>query len=205
MYKDRNDYIRRLFGAETDERRALREAGDIAIEPEDSRFLQLLIRLGNIRSIVEIGTLHGYSALCMAEALPEGGVLHTIEKDEKRAEVAAQNLKNPKIRMHRGDALNVLPQLEKEAPFDMVFIDADKLHYCDYLDWAEKNVRKGGLIAGDNTFLSDAVWSDAPIPRVRETARQAMRDFNRRLADPEKYAGILLPTAAGMTVAVKLF
>lgn len=205
MYKDRNDYIRRHFGAETDERRALRAAGDICIEPEDGRLLQLLIRLGNIRSIVEIGALYGYSALCMADALPEGGILHTIEKDEKRADTADQNLKNPKIRLHRGEALKILPLLEKEGPFDMVFIDADKLHYCDYLDWAEKNVRRGGLIAGDNTFLSDAVWNDAPIERVRETARQAMRDFNRRLADPEKYAGILLPTAAGMTVAVKLF
>ena len=104
-----------------------------------------------------------------------------------------------------GDALDVLPQLSKEGPFDMVFIDADKLNYLRYLDWAEENVRKGGLIVGDNTFLFDAVWRDDPVDRVRQTARDAMRDFNRRLADPQKYCGILLPTQEGMTVALKLF
>lgn len=95
--------------------------------------------------------------------------------------------------------------IEKEGPFDMAFIDADKLNYLHYLDWAERNVRKGGLIIGDNTFLFDAVWKEGPVGRVRGTARHAMREFNKRLADPEKYLGILLPTEEGMTIAVKLF
>jgi caffeoyl-CoA O-methyltransferase len=203
MFRDRTDYIRKLFAPETPGMAAARGDGDISIYPEEGKLLQVLIRLGDIRRVVEIGTLSGYSALWMAGA---GAEVVTIEKDPARAGAARKNLAGAAgVRLVEGDALSVLPSLEKEGPFDMAFIDADKLHYLQYLDWAEKNVRRGGLIVGDNTFLFDAAWKDGDIPRVRETARAAVREFNRRLADPEKYAGILLDTPEGITVGVKLF
>jgi caffeoyl-CoA O-methyltransferase len=206
MFRDRADYIRQTFAPETPALQKARAEGDISISPETGKLLQTLIRLGGVRKIVEIGTLAGYSALWMAGALPEDGVLVTLEKDSARAGVAKKNVaENKKIRLIEGDALETLPALEKDGPFDMIFIDADKLHYVRYLDWAEKNVRKGGLIVGDNTFLFDAVWKDGPVERVRDTARAAMREFNRRLADPEKYTGIMLDTPEGLTIAVKLF
>jgi len=108
----------------------------------------------------------------------------------------------------QGDALGQLHALEDKAPFDMVFIDADKRQYLDYLDWAEKNIRKGGLIAADNTLLSGAVFlkEDEPLPaRIRQSTNEIMKTFNARMADPKKYCSILLPTTDGMTVAVKLF
>lgn len=210
MFKDRLDYIRQLFAPESvaaaQARQSITEDNDrIIIYPEEGKFLQLLIRLSGAKKIVEIGTLAGYSTTWMAEALPEDGHIYTIEKDDKRAELALQNLPTKNITLLRGDALSVLETLNDQAPFDMVFIDADKLNYLHYLDWAEKHVKKGGLIIGDNTFLFDAVWQQDMPPRVRETARQAMRDFNKRLADPTKYHGIMLPTEEGMTIGLKLF
>ncbi|MCE9507949.1 MAG: O-methyltransferase [Alphaproteobacteria bacterium] len=211
QYQDRLDYIRHLFAPETPQLKAVRESttdknDQISIHPEEGKLLQLLIKLAGVRTVVEIGTLSGYSALWMAEALPADGHVYTCEKDATRAARAATNLKHhPKITLMTGDALESLRSLESKSPFDMIFIDADKLHYLHYLDWAEKHIRKGGLIVGDNTLLFDAVWREALPDRVRQTALQAMRAFNQRLADPQKYTGILLPTAEGMTIALKNF
>ena len=88
--------------------------------------------------------------------------------------------------------------------FDMIFIDADKISYNDYLDWAEANIRTGGLIVADNTLLHGAMELDAPPPNVAPTTWHAMRRFNERLADPKKYFATIIPTQEGMTVAVKL-
>lgn len=213
-YTDRFDYIDKVFAKETDPlkqvRASLTDPNDqISISAREGRFLQFLICASGVKHIVEIGTLGGYSALWMAEALPPGGRLFTIEREEARAKKAAAHFaefdRHHVIHQLLGDAAAVLPALSKEGPFDMVFIDADKLNYEKYLDWAEKHVRRGGLIVGDNTFLFDSVWQEAPADNVRRTAQEAMRNFNRRLADPEKYTGILLPTEEGMTVAVKNF
>jgi predicted O-methyltransferase YrrM len=210
FYQDKLDYIRQVFAPETEALKELRlqttHVNDqISIYPEEGKLLQVLIRLGKIKRIVEIGCLSGYSALWMAAALPPDGEIITIEKDAVRATRAKANLTDPRIKLMTGDALQVLQSLSAQAPFDMVFIDADKLNYNNYLEWAEKNIRQGGLIVGDNSLLFDAVWMAETPLRVRQTALTAMREFNRRLADPDKYTGILLPTAEGMTIAVKNF
>lgn len=211
IFNSREEYIRALFGHETaaqkTARAALRGAHDgISLHAEEARILQLLIRLSGARKIVEIGTLGGYSALAMAAAMPEDGHIITLEKDAARAAQARANTAQEKrIEIIEGDARATLLQIKDRAPFDMIFIDADKLNYTHYLDWAEEYVRKGGLIVGDNTLLFDAVWMQERPPRVRDTALAAMRDFNRRLADADKYLGIMLPTAEGMTIAQKLF
>lgn len=211
IFNSREEYIRALFGHETAAQKTARAtlsgADDgISLHAEEARILQLLIRLSGARGIVEIGTLGGYSALAMAAAMPEDGHIITLEKDAARAAQARANTAQEKrIEIIEGDARATLLQIKDRAPFDMIFIDADKLNYTHYLDWAEEYVRKGGLIVGDNTLLFDAVWMQERPPRVRDTALAAMRDFNRRLADADKYLGIMLPTAEGMTIAQKLF
>jgi predicted O-methyltransferase YrrM len=210
QYSDRLDYIRKTFAPETHQLKEVRETttgknDQICIYPEEGKLLQVLIKLAGIKTVVEIGTLSGYSTLWMADALPEDGHIHTFEKDLTRAARAGVNLCHPKITLHTGDAMEALRSIETKAPFDMIFIDADKLHYLEYLDWAEKHIRKGGLIVGDNTLLFDAVWREILPDHIRQTALQAMREFNQRLADPGKYTSILLPTEEGMTIAVKNF
>ncbi|MBL1146470.1 MAG: O-methyltransferase [Pseudomonadota bacterium] len=208
------DYIRALFAAEDAAlldvvRRTETSTEPIQIAAEDGKLLQFLIKLSNAKNIVEIGTLAGYSALWMSRAVPKGGRIYTIERDDARFALAEETLKKVKnVTLMHGDALGQLHALEDKAPFDMVFIDADKRQYLDYLDWAEKNIRKGGLIAADNTLLSGAVFlkEDEPLPaRIRQSTNEIMKTFNARMADPKKYCSILLPTTDGMTVAVKLF
>lgn len=177
--------------------------------PVESKMLQLFIQMAGVKSIVEVGTCLGVSAVWMAEALPADGVLYTLERDAALAEKAKTTLANAKLAAKThvlvGDAREQLETLNANGPFDMVFIDADKAGYPAYLDWAEKHVRKGGLIVGDNTLLFGAVHLDECPEGTSKKSWEAMRQFNARLADPLKYNSILIPTPEGMTVAIKHF
>ncbi|KAH9260866.1 hypothetical protein BASA81_001333 [Batrachochytrium salamandrivorans] len=128
---------------------------EIQIGPEEGRLLQLLIRLGGYRTIVEIGTHAGYSTMFMAQALPQTARIYTLEKDPKRIQMARETFASCphecEVTLMEGDALESLKTCPPNV--DMVFIDADKLNYSKYLDWCEIHVRVGGLIVGDNTFL----------------------------------------------------
>jgi predicted O-methyltransferase YrrM len=181
----------------------------MSISGHEARILQFLIRGFGVRKVVEVGTLFGYSALAMAKSLPEDGQLWTLEKNQVNFELADKMLKasksGAKVRALCGDAIESLAGLENDGPFDLVFIDADKAAYTRYLDWAERNVRKGGLIVGDNTFLFGALWGESRDHEVSERAIQVMKEFNSRLADTSRYNSVLIPTFEGMTVAQKLF
>lgn len=209
----RIQYIRELFAPEDTLLSAIGKQESsrlpIHIGAEEGKLLQWIIQLAQVRTIVEIGTLSGYSTLWMARALPEGGHLYSIEKEEERLAIARKHIAASdvadRITLLHGDAHQILPELEDHAPFDMIFIDADKISYLDYLDWAEKYVRKGGVIIGDNSFLFEAVYLEELPEGVRPQTREVMREFNRRLAEPEKYCSIMLPTKEGMTLAIKQF
>jgi len=179
----------------------------IHIGPEEGKFLQLLIGLHGVKTIVEIGTLAGYSTLWMARALPEDGHIYTLDKDPKHSEMARQFFIESdvmrRISTLEGDAHKTLKMLEDKAPFDMIFIDADKISYPDYLDWADKNIRSGGLIVADNTLLFGAAAKETPPDTIAPATWKAMRSFNERLADSEKYFTVMIPTNDGLTVAVK--
>lgn len=180
----------------------------MSISPAEARILQFLIRGFGVKKIVEVGTLFGYSTLCMAEALPADGKIVTLEKSPEHHAGAREMFKKmpagAKIEALCGDAVEILPALEKSGPFDMVFIDADKGGYVKYLDWAEKNVRKGGLIVGDNTFLFGALWGQSEDRDIGPKQIQIMTEFNSRLADRARYNSLIMPTHQGMTVAQKL-
>lgn len=179
-----------------------------SVSGPEARILQFLIRGFGLKRIVELGTLYGFSAVAMAKALPKDGFVLSIEKSAPHASVARDLVKMcalpAPVEVHEGDALEVLPSLESRGPFDLVFIDANKSAYSTYLDWAEKNVRPGGFIVGDNTFLWGAVWGAERPSSVSEKAVQVMREFNNRLADSTRFNSILIPTFEGMTVAQKI-
>ncbi len=211
-----DNYINELFAPEDEWLLKIRSSlkGDgkegINIGPYEGKILQYLVRAHNIKNVVEVGTLYGYSALWIARALPKDGKLICLEKDKNNFEKAKhwlmQTEVSNKIEIIHGDAIESLERLSARGPFDMVFIDANKAAYVSYLDWAEDNVNKKGLIIGDNTFLFGNVFEDTSLVRVESNEKQiaVMREFNKRLSDPNKFNSILLPTAEGMTLAQKL-
>lgn len=207
-------YIRNIVAHESAELAWIREriaAADwpIHIGPEEGRLLQFIIRIGSFKKIVEIGTHAGYSTMWMAMALPGDGKIFTIERDKNRIQMARETFLHfekyaSQIILLEGAALDMLKTIEKEGPFDLVFIDADKLNYLNYLNWAEQNVRVGGVIIGDNTFLSGAVYGYPTTQRVSEAALKAVHEFNVKLGDPAKYSSVMLPTTEGWTMGIKL-
>ncbi len=207
-------YLNEVFGLSDPALTGTRAAMDkgevefMSVSGAEARILQFLIRGFGIRTIVEFGTLYGYSALAMASVLPADGKLISLEKDPRNQAPVEKTLSSSpagkKVELKLGDVLESMRAIETQGPFDMVFIDADKAGYVKYLNWAEKNVRKGGLIVGDNTFLWGGLWGESTDGAVNPNTVAVMREFNARLADPLKYNSILVPTVEGLTVAQKL-
>ena len=170
----------------------------IQLGPSEAKAVALLLKLAGAKKVVEIGTLAGYSALVMARALPGDGHLWTIEYDPTHARVARENLEaaglGAKVTVLEGAGLDVLPTLEALGPFDAVFIDADKRNYDGYGRWAAKNVRKGGLLVGDNAFLFGRLLEDseeaAALRRFHEEAREA-------------FDTVCLPTLDGLLIGLR--
>ena len=157
---------------------------DIQVSPIQGKFLHLLARLQGASSILEIGTLGGYSTIWLARALPPGGRLVTLEYEPKHAEVARVNIVRAgladRVEIRIGPALATLPQLAAEGrgPFDLIFIDADKEGYPEYLEWALKLSRPGSLILADNVVREGAVID----PADQQPSLVGIRRFNEQLA-----------------------
>ncbi len=165
----------------------------IAITPNQGKLLELLARIHNAQSILELGTLGGYSTIWLARALPEGGRLITLEREPSYAELARTHIANADlshaVEIRVGAALQTLPQLHSEGagPFDLIFIDADKQNYPGYLEWSLKLSRPGTLIIGDNVVragsILDPTASDLS-PRERNVAAGARRFYELLAAEP---------------------
>lgn len=172
------------------------------------QILNFLIHAHQIKKIVEVGTLYGYSAYHMAKSLPQDGRIWSVEKNNKNYETSQSLLSTSplgsKIELVLGDAQEKLKDLKPEAPFDMVFIDANKGGYGDYLSWAKDCLRPGGLIVGDNSFLFGAVYDQKEQDHKMSSKNiQVMKEFNHDLVLSESFETMILPTPEGLTVAVK--
>jgi predicted O-methyltransferase YrrM len=147
----------------------------INVSPPYGKLLHILARAVGARQILEIGTLAGYSTIWLARALPADGRLITLEFDPRHAEVARDNVAaaglTDRVEVRVGPALESLPRLEADGPFDLVFIDADKPNNPHYLDWAVRLARPGALIVADNVVRSGGVIeadsADANIEGIR--------------------------------------
>lgn len=165
-------------------RKASLDAGlpDIAVAPNQGRLLHLLARMQKATRILEIGTLGGYSTIWLARALPEDGRLITLEADPKHATVATANIASTgladKVDLRLGKALDTLPDLIDHAPFDLIFIDADKVRIPDYFTWALKLSRQGTLIVVDNVIRDGHVIEADST----DTSVQGVRRLNEMLA-----------------------
>jgi len=197
-------YVEALLAPEDDVLREVRArsaaAGlpDIAVGSVDGRHLEVIAAAAGARKAVEIGTLGGYSTVCLARGLPPDGRLHTFELEPAHAEVAAESVRRAGyadvVRIHVGPALERLRDVEAEGPFDLVFIDADKERYPAYLEWAERHLRVGGVLLADNVFRK---------PRGRAMAEVIDR-FNIQLAHSPRWRTTMLPLEDGLALAVKV-
>jgi predicted O-methyltransferase YrrM len=150
----------------------------IDVAPNQGKLLHLMAQMQGARSILEIGTLGGYSTIWLARALPPDGRLLTLEAEAKHAEVACANVARAGlagvVEVRVGRALDTLPLLAKEGrgPFDMVFIDADKPSNADYVEWALKLTRPGSIIIVDNVVRAGGILdASSDDPRIQGTRR----------------------------------
>jgi len=173
---------------------------DMEVSPAQGKFLYLLAKIKNAKRILELGTFFGYSTIWLAKALPEGGVVVSLECDKTYASIARQNIEyagfTDRVEIKQGVAIDSLNKLieENTEPFDMVFIDADKPNYPVYLEMALKLSKPGTVIYGDNVIRNGKLCSeDNPDERV-VGVRQFVKDMG-------KTAG--LESTALQTVGVK--
>jgi predicted O-methyltransferase YrrM len=171
------------------------------IAPEQGQFLQLLVRLTGARRILEIGTFTGYSALSMALSLPRNGRIVCCDLSEEWTSVARDYWKKARVRnkidLRLGLALETLKKLK--GPFDLAFIDADKANYARYYERCLKLVRRGGVIAIDNTL-----WYGRVIDRRDHSEdTRAVRAFNRKLHRDRRVELAMVPIGDGLTLALK--
>ena len=190
--------ITQLFAAEDEGLQyalaAAKEAGlpEIQISPVQGKFLQLLAAACQARNILEIGSLAGYSGIWLARSLPEGGRLITLEVNPHHAEVVRSSFARAGVdnraEVRVGRALDLLPHLESEAPFDLVFIDADKPPYPQYLDWALRLTRPSSIIVADN-----CIRRGAALHQSNDEATAGLFEYNRRIASDPRLVSLALP------------
>ena len=174
------------------------EAGlpSIAVAANQGKLLHLLTRMQRVRSILEIGTLGGYSTIWLARALPADGRLVTLEADPRHAEIARSNIARAGVShlvdVRLGPAIETLPKLDAEglAPFDLIFVDADKPSTPEYFGWALQLSRPGSLIIVDNVVRDGAVVD----PTSRDASVQGMRRFLAMLASEPRVNATAIQT-----------
>ncbi len=167
------------------------------------RLLSLFSKMIQPKAILEIGTYTGYSALCMAEGLAEGGVLYTIDINEELEDMVRRYIKEAgyeeNIHFHIGNALDIIPKIPTH--FDMVFIDADKENYANYYDLVFDKLRPGAYIIADNVLWSGKVIDEKELAKDKET--QALDAFNKKVQSDPRVENILIPVRDGLMVARK--
>ncbi len=195
-----DDYIQDLFPPDDALLHALKTSEEnnlpqINVSPNEGRLLYMLARMCGARKILELGTLGGFSTICLARALPADGKLISLEYSEKHAGVARANIAYAgladRVEVRVGAGLDLLPQLEAagEGPFDLFFIDADKENYPGYLEWAIKLSRPGSIILSDNLIRSGVVID----PPKDNNVAQIVAQYNRELSSNPRLESIILP------------
>ena len=166
------------------------------------RILKMFCRMMQPRRVLEIGTYTGYATLCLAEGLPEDGLVHTLEINDEMEDFIFKYLNQSplqeKIRVHFGDAMEIIPQLDEQ--FDLVFIDADKRLYSVYYDLVFPKVRAGGLILADNTL-----WDGKVVETIPASDKQSLGilAFNEKIKQDERVEKVILPLRDGLTMIWK--
>lgn len=208
MNDELSRYVDELFAREDEMlafvRRQTAERGlpQINLQPGEGRMIQVLVMMSGARRVIEIGTLAGYSAIWIARGLPLDGRLITIEKSGLHADVARSHLERAgladKVTVMQGDGLQILRKLKGDAPYDLVFIDADKPGYPHYLQWSVQHLRIGGTVMAHNAFRGGHVLS----PESEDD--EAVVRFNQALARHPALVSTILGVGDGLALGVKV-
>ncbi len=165
------------------------------------RFLAMMSKMINPKTILEIGTYTGYSGICLAEGLQEGGTMHTIDINEELEDLVRSYFDKAgishKVQYHIGNALEILPTLQ--GPFDLVFIDADKINYANYFDLVIDKVSVGGYILTDNVL-----WSGKVLDPKQDKDTAAIVAFNKKIMDNPRVETVMVPIRDGILIARKI-
>src|SRR5579863_142262 len=190
-----DQYVIDLFAPEDEALRWIQAEADrnqlpqISLRPHEGQILQVLIKATGARKALEIGALAGYSGVWIARALPADGQLITLEKSNKHAQVARASYQHAgvgnKVTLIEGAALDSLPKLKAEAPFDFAFVDADRANYVTYFQWIAEALRPGGVLTVHNAFANGRILS----PKSDDD--RGMAAFQKALAHDSRFDSII--------------
>lgn len=165
------------------------------------KWLEMMAAMIQPKRVLELGTFTGYSALSIMLGMPSDGYLDTIECREQDAATAKSNFEatefSDRIRLHVGNSLDILPTLT--GPWDMVFLDADKVNYIAYYDLILPSIRSGGWLIADNVFFHGEVFEESP----KGKNPRAIDAFNRHVASDERVNQVFLPLRDGLLIVQK--
>lgn len=171
--------------------------------PLQGRLLSILAKLLQPKKILEVGTFTGYATLCLAEGLDSDGQIDTLDKNEELVDFQRSFFnRSPwgkQIHQYCGDAIEIIPTLEGE--YDLVFLDADKKNYLNYLELLLPKIKKGGLLLSDNVL-----WSGKVLEETQKNDRDTsvLKEFNQKLAQHSQLETVLLPLRDGLTLSRKI-
>ena len=166
------------------------------------RLLSLISKIKKPKNILEIGTFTGYSALCLAEGLKKGGEIHTIDKNEELLQIQNKYFKKSgynNIFQYTIDASIMLKKMNRK--FDIIFLDADKKNYVNYLNIIPNILNKNGVLIADNVL-----WYGKVLGKISEKDKEtiAIHEFNKKLKNSKKFQTIILPLRDGISISIKL-
>ena len=171
--------------------------------PLQGRFLSILSKLISPKRILEIGTFTGYATLCLAEGLAKDGRIDTLDINEELTDFQRsffdRSTWGKQIHQHTGNALELIPQLNKT--YDLIFIDADKKNYLNYLELVLPKLRSGGLLLSDNVLWSGKVLEET---QKKDEDTRVLKEFNKLLSSHTELETVLLPLRDGLTISRKI-
>lgn len=202
------DYILRHTSDESPLRQRLARAAHVRlIRPRmlsghlQGNFLAMLVKLMGAKRVLEIGTYSGYAAHSMAEAMGDGGEVHTIECDDEMEDFIRMYIDEApyreRIKLYIGDAMTLLPDLVAKTDYDIVYMDANKRQYPEYYEMIMPHLKSGALIIADNTL-----WDGKVVDEVRESDVQtkAILKFNQMVQDDPRTENLILPMRDGLSL-----
>ena len=192
------DYLHRLYRAT----HTKLLYGRMASGHLQGRLLTMIVKMVRPKTILELGTYSGYSGLCLAEGLDEGGMLHTFEINDEQEDFTRPWFENSpyadKITFHIGDALDLVPKMD--VVFDLAFIDGDKRKYVEYYEMVMERLSSGGYILADNTLWDGHVLETPP---VKDAQTHGIMAFNDLVAEDKRVEKVILPLRDGLTIIRK--